>query len=467
MHRTLLSKTIAFSAFVLSASIALPLAASQTVSETAKQAIEYNPEVQDTWYRFQGSEYDLDSARAGYRPTIDLNANYGREIRSGSGWSAGTKSPFNGGRAEVSLVQMLYDGFQTSGSVASAEQSRIANYFQLVQQTQNTALDAYAAHLDVVRGRQLVELAEQNLKEHRKVFRQIQMSSNAGVGNNADLDQITGRLSLAHANLITSRSDLNAIESRYMRVVGAMPPAELSTPQESPVPYTAGQAFARALRDNPQFLSSLYRIKASEADVDASKSGYHPRVNLTARYGSQDYDDRGLDNSRTDGRIAIELHYNLYNGGRDKAAIKSAYNRVNQSKAQRDSACTSVRQNLQVAYQDTVTYKDQIPVLEQHKQASNRVRQAYKDQFLIGRRSLLDVLDAENEYFQASRALVQAELDYALATARTQNAMGTLLQTLGIMRDDLPSLSELGADAIAVDPNTACPTSEIVLTRAD
>jgi len=458
MSRSPSKRRIALSVLICSHLSATPALSAQVVSETASQAIEFSPEVRTSWYSFQGTGDDLDTARAGYRPTLDFYANYGREIRTGSGWSTGTQSPFNGGRAELSFVQMLYDGFQTSGNVASAQGTRLVSYFQLIEQVQDTVLNAVTAHLDVVRHRQLVQLAENNLNEHRKVYRQIELSSGAGVGNNADLDQITGRLALAHANLITARNSLRDVETRYQRVVGSMPPEDLLPPEPLTMPSSSTQALHSALKGNPGFLASLYRIQASEGSVKASKSGYHPELNLTATYGSQDYDDLGLDNSRTDGRIALELHYNLYNGGRDKAAIRKAYNGVNQSKAQRDSACTDVRQNIQVAYEDARKFQDQIPVLRQHLESTDRVRQAYKDQFLIGRRSLLDVLDAEDEYFQASRSLVNAEADYTLATAEIEAASGKLLSDLGIMKEDLPTLADLDAERIPVDPETACPS---------
>ncbi|MGL6253242.1 MAG: OmpA family protein, partial [Billgrantia desiderata] len=82
---------------------------------------------------------------------------------------------------------------------------------------------------------------------------------------------------------------------------------------------------------------------------------------------------------------------------------------------------------------------------------------AYQQQFDIGQRTLLDVLDSENEYFEASRAYANAQYDIALADARTLAAMGQLMQALGVMRDDMPSLAELGSDGVALDPSVVCP----------
>ncbi|MCC5881061.1 MAG: OmpA family protein, partial [Halomonas sp.] len=85
------------------------------------------------------------------------------------------------------------------------------------------------------------------------------------------------------------------------------------------------------------------------------------------------------------------------------------------------------------------------------------VRGAYQQQFDIGQRTLLDVLDSENEYFEASRAYANAQYDIALADARTLAAMGQLMQALGVMRDDMPTLAELGSDGVALDPSVLCP----------
>lgn len=455
--RTRLQRFLAASGLVCLISSFHSFASAQTVTETAQQALAFSPEIQNLWHSFLGTEDDLESAEAGYRPTLDFYANYGREYRSGSGWTSGTKSPFNGGRAEIEFVQMLYDGFLTTGRVENAESRQLASYFQLLQQAQDTALQSYSAHLDVTRARQLLQLASENLEAHRRVYRQIQQSSEAGVSNSADLDQITGRLSLAHANVISARQNLQTIQSRYRRVVGIPASQNLQTPDLLELPESLEQARRNALEQNPEFLTALYQIQASEASVDASRSGFHPKLDFTARYGVQDYDDRGLDNSKSDGRIALELHYNLYNGGRDRAAVKKAYTEVNRAKANRDNVCYSVRQNVEVAWQELQKATEQLPVLRQHMESAGRVRRAYQEQFLVGRRSLLDVLDAENEHFQASQSYINAKYDQLEAAARMKATIGTLLSSLNVVRKDLPALSEITDNAIVVKADSACP----------
>jgi len=148
---------------------------------------------------------------------------------------------------------------------------------------------------------------------------------------------------------------------------------------------------------------------------------------------------------------------NLYRGGSDLASFRAASDRVEEAINERQIACTNVRQTTQIAYNDTQRLREQLQYLNQHRQSMDRVRGAYQQQFDIGQRTLLDVLDSENEYFEASRAYVNAQYDIALADARTLAAMGQLMQALEVRNDDIPSLAELGNDGVEINPDVICP----------
>src|SRR5690606_891428 len=124
-------------------------------------------------------------------------------------------------------------------------------------------------------------------------------------------------------------------------------------------------------------------------------------------------------------------------------AIRRSLEEVNQARDQRDQACVDLRQSTQVAYNDSRRIGEQLLSLEQHRRSSDKVRIAYSEQFNIGQRTLLDVLDAENEFFQASRAHVSAMSELTIARARTLAAMGRLLPALGIVREGLDLLDNV------------------------
>lgn len=425
------------------------------------RAFSYNPAVRAAWHAFSASASDIDFASAGWRPVVNFNASYGFENRDWDNYDG--KTNFSGASAGLTLTQSIYDGLRTSSEVKRFEAAQLVRYFELLDQIEGTTLQAIVAFLDVLRHRELVSLAEQNLERHIEVFNQIETSAAAGVARRADLEQISGRLSLAEANLITEQANLHDVSARYLRIFGELPaynllPVEI---EKSFLPGNIRTALREAYQSNPAFHAALRNIEAQQAAVDTSRSDFRPRVNLAARLNSRDNDDQGFSNRRNDGQVAIEFTYNLYNGGRDTASLQRSLEEVNIAKSQRDTACTNLRQNLQIALNDNARIVSQLPRLNQHMISSDAVRTAYKNQFDIGQRTLLDVLDSENEYFQAAIAYTNALFDNDIAAARALSEMGSLLPALNIVKSGLPSLSDLGASTFQVDANSACPDVDV------
>ena len=361
---------------------------------------------------------------------------------------------------------MLYDGFRTSNTVERFERIQLIRYFELLSQTEQTALDASIAFLDVQKFKELVTLAEENLQEHESVYQQIEQSVGAGVARAADLEQISGRLSLAQSNVLTEYANLHDVTARYLRVVGELPVNDIKQAKldEQNVPISINQALDIAYKNSPAFYASLYNIEAQEANAQAQKAAFHPNVDLSARYGTQDRDELGLNETRTEARVGIDITYNLYNGGLDSANLEQAYQDVNIAKYQRDQACVDIRQSLQIAYHNVNNIEQKLPTLESYKNSSNRVKIAYRDQFDIGQRTLLDVLDAENEAFQSNRSYIVAQYDRQTAILTMLNEMGKLLPALNVMSDKYPTLTELTDDPIVHNAQNICPSYDVAAT---
>ena len=440
----------------------------QATSESAmpltyvsSKAIENNPEVQEAWHAFKSSIYGVDAARSGYLPSVDVSASAGYERRN-----YGVEEEYNRNTAELSVTQMLYDGFRTSNTVDRFKRIQLIRYFELITQTEQTALEASIALLDVQKFKELVQLAEANLQEHESVYQQIEQSVSAGVARAADLEQISGRLSLAQSNVLTEYANLHDVSARYLRVVGELPLQEIKQADlnEDNIPISVNQALSIAYKNSPTFYASLYNIEAQKANAEAQKAAFHPNVDLSARYGSQDRDELGQNETRTEARVGIDISYNLYNGGLDSANLKQAYQDINIAKYQRDQACIDIRQSLQIAYHNVTILEQKLPALDQHRASSTKVKIAYKDQFDIGQRTLLDVLDAENESFQSTRSYIVALYDRQSAILTMLKEMGKLLPALNVMSDQYPSIEDLTDDPIIHDAQNICPTYDVATT---
>ena len=433
---------------------------STDIQQAVRQAITTNPEVQAAWNGFNASGHDIDVARGNYLPSIDASAGIGREYREGDPNSDGS---YETSFAELTLNQMIYDGFATRSEVERLDRARLVRYYELLGASENVALEAVRAYLDVSRYREMVSLAQDNYADHLRVFNQIEERVGSGAGRGVDLEQISGRLALAESNLMTEASNLHDVTVRYQRIVGDLPAEHLAPVPafDDRLPPSVAQAVEMAFQGNPEFHAAIENIESVRAEQEGARAGFHPRLDLRGRTGMYDSNDGNYDEYGRRDRHRIELvaSMNLYRGGSDLASFRAASDRVEQAIDQRELACTNVRQTTQIAFNDTQRLREQIRYLNEHRQSIDRVRGAYQQQFDIGQRTLLDVLDSENEYFDASRAYANAQYDIALADARTLASMGQLMQTLGVMRDDMPTLAELGSSGVELDADALCPVT--------
>ncbi|MFD2198725.1 TolC family outer membrane protein [Halomonas beimenensis] len=431
---------------------------SANLQGVVQEAIATNPEVQAAWREFQASGHDRRAAWGNYLPSADVNAGVGREDREND-----ARGSYDTDYAELTLTQMLYDGFATQSEVERLDRAQLVRYYELLGASEDIALEAVRAYLDVQRYRELVRLAQDNYRQHLEVFNQIEQRVMSGAGRRVDLEQISGRLALAESNLMTEASNLHDVTARYQRIVGELPAASLAPAPSlgDSLPGDVAQALDLAFQGSPDFHAAIENIAASRAERQGTQAAFQPRLDLVGRTGTYKDGDTGsiLSPDQRQDRHSIELvaSMNLYRGGSDLASFRAATDRVEQAIHLREKACTDVRQTTQIAYNDTRRLREQLAYLNEHRQSTNRVRGAYQQQFDIGQRTLLDVLDTENEYFEASRAYVNAQYDVALADARTLAAMGRLTQVLDVRRDDVPTLAELGSDGVSLDPETLCP----------
>lgn len=429
--------------------------AAVTLQDAVKTAVSNNPEVQARWHTFLSAKSEQDAARGGYFPRVDLTTGIGRDSVTQPNQSSTTLTRRG---AVLSFNQMLYDGFSTREEVARLAYAKLVRYYEVLDASETTALETARAYLDVLRYRELSALAEENYLQHEQVFNQIQQRVGAGVGRRVDFEQAGGRLALAQSNMLTEASNLNDVSARYLRLVGELPPDDMEKPAlyKEGIPESPEEALKQAYQGSPVFNAAIENVRSAQAEARGRQANFHPRVDLRA---SKDigYNDNGISGRREEQVIELVLNYNLFRGGSDQARVRQYAERLKVAKDLRDKACRDVRQTLTIAYNDTESLSRQLGFLDQHQLSIEKAREAYRKQYDIGQRTLLDLLDTENEYFQARRAYANASYDRALAYLRTQAGMGNLLAALQVGRDNLPTLKELGQDRWNVDPDSQCP----------
>lgn len=442
---------------LLASCLMLNAASAQSPREFALTVIETNPQIQASWYEFLAASQDLRQARGSYLPSVDLSATTGRVDQENA------PDDYTRTQAQLSVTQLLFDGFRVRREVGQAHQYQLIRYYELLDNAEQVVMEGMGAYYDNIRYRQLVELAQDNLNNHQRVYGQIQDRVRTGLSTNADLSQITGRQALAESNLMTETSNLHDVTQRYLRLSGTLPSqsAPAGAMLNVNLPSNVNDVLGRAYTNSPAFHAAVTGIEAADQGVELRRSRYMPTVEVRARHTHNDnlygVDRTGLNNGNAyENVVELVVNYNLFRGNSDRAATRAAYERANRARALRDQACVDLRQNASIAFNNVRTLETQLNTLITHRDNAIAVADAYQEQWSIGQRGLLDVLDAQNESFQARRAVVHAEHDLMIARLQTLAVTGELLSTLGVSRSDMPSLSDLNARPVEVDPAYAC-----------
>ncbi|MFN2382245.1 MAG: TolC family protein, partial [Guyparkeria sp.] len=178
--------------------------------------------------------------------------------------------------AEISLTQMIYDGFFTRSEVERLDNAELVRFYELLGSAEDIALEALTAYQDVLRQRELVDLARENYEEHLDVKAQVDESSRAGVARGADLEQINARVALSESNLVNEISNLHDVSARYLRIVGQSPADRLApiSLDDSALAPDVAEALKLAYEGNPSFRAALRDIESSRAAVQSERSAY-------------------------------------------------------------------------------------------------------------------------------------------------------------------------------------------------
>lgn len=405
-----------------------------TLQEAVDATVKTNPDVLAAVHERQAVSKEVDQAKAGYYPTLDLQVGTGWEMTDNPSTRGSGKGEVHLNRDEARLDarQMLFDGMETKNEVERQEARTNSRAFSVFSSAENTGLDAVEAYLNVLRRQHLVELAQTNLEAHQRTHDQIMLRSERGVGRKADMDQSLGRLALAEANLMSEQSNLRDAETSYIRVVG-MEPDTLSQPDSpiSLIPQTRDEAIAAAVDNHPTLRLAAFDVESAQAQHATAKAPFYPDLHL--ELGTRaDHDIDGQEGKDKDLYAMLRLRYNLANGGRDTARREETAFLINQAAEIRNNTHRQVEESVRLSWNAWETVKRQMSFRRQHVESSEKSRDAYQQQFSLGQRTLLDLLDSENEVFSARTALVNTQYDEMFAMYRILNSMGMLLQGLNV-----------------------------------
>jgi adhesin transport system outer membrane protein len=402
-----------------------------SINDAIQQAVRTNPSISEAAANRRATESELRQNQGTLLPQVRLEAKIGSEKFDYrvSPPPTGNDQWHNSREAGIVVRQLLFDGFASLNEIWRQAARVDAAAARVLERSELIALDAAEAYIDVVRYLRLVALAQENLAAHRRIFSNVNARYSGGRAGEGDLQQAQERVDAAAAALAGFRQTLEDSRAKYRRSVG-LEPYNLRFPGRlRAMPRSRDDALAAALRYNPT-------IKAAQSDADAAKYGFHssagafmPTVSLEGRahHGINVGQFLGERNEYSGKFVAS---WDIFRGGqtlwrRNEMAERYIEQTQRHARLQRDAF-----ESIDKAWAARTITNDRIAALARQAEADRRVIAAYSKEYELGQRSLIDLLNAQNQLFNASVSLVSAQGVAVFADYQLLAAMGHLLEYL-------------------------------------
>lgn len=430
----------------LSVALCTPALAARDASINLKDSVEamlrYNNSLKAIQENRSAAGHDVDRAKAGYGPRVDLTLRGGVGKLSDSttrSYGYDEVSPY--GSTSLLITQPLWDGRLTRGRVREAEATYRSLEHRVLDNANSLALDAIIAHVDVLRRQQIYKLAQDNVARHEEILEKARAREAQGVDTLADVSQAQSRLARAHSTLTEARASLRIGEDTYTRLTRhpAVNLGQVSMP--GGMYKDAGAVLEAARKGNPKVAAYMEDVKAATAVREQARSAYSPSLSIEAGPSYSDRDGRSELWTAEVG-VAAVVRWNLFNSGADVANSKAAAARIRQSRRVLYDYMDDLKLNVEETWTQYLSAQQQLDFYTEAIGYNKTTRNAYEEQFIMGQRSLLDVLDAENELFNSSTQAATAWGNTMIAAYRMKALAGELLPGLGINPDILKAVPE-------------------------
>ena len=407
-----------------------------TLRDAVAIGVATNPEVGIVDNNRRATDEELRQAQSLYRPSIDFRADTGIEYSDDPATRGGlddddTETMWRYDTS-LTLTQMLFDGWETKYENLRQQARVLSASHRVREAAELTGLAVVEAYLDVMRQRELLRIARQNVADHVTILEQIGDSADAGRSTQADNEQAKARMASARAIEASVRESLRLAEASYIQQVGDTPP-DLIMPDVPVDALTADvdQEVKIALAQSPTLDIFEADINVAHAEFEGTKAVFYPQLDfqLNGRNGN---DLNGVDGRDTSASALLVMNWNLYRGGGDTARVREHISREAQAKESRVKAARGVETDVRQTWARMVSAGERARQFTAQAAANTEVVKAYKDQFDLNRRTLLDVLDGQNELFVSQSNAINAEFLEMFAVYRLLALKGELMKTMGV-----------------------------------
>lgn len=392
-----------------------------SLSGIIKEALTHQPSINADKQALSAAEEVITQAKAGYMPTVDLRASVGRDnFRRSFGInslnplaSSGTISTT---RSDPSVIirQILFDGNATSSRVARARSQQQQARGTLGITTDTAILDAATAAIDIRRLQRLLRIADNNIRFHQSMKEKVAEIVQAGAAPISDLYQVDSRLQDTFVTKSNIQSDLEVAKAKFIEVVGKEAPDQIKRIKLPAylIPDSIEMAVRMAIDNNNAIKVAKSNVQIAESTNKESSSKLVPTITLELE-GEKDRNMSATTGSQGRLTAMVVARHNLFNGGADLAKSRETIKRLSESHARLGLSLRQIERTVRTSYAEHKNALSKSAHLTKLIKEKRNIRNAYLNEFIVAKRSLIDNLDSANDVFitEATRTTVDATAD--------------------------------------------------------
>ncbi|MBU8911474.1 MAG: TolC family outer membrane protein [Desulfobacterales bacterium] len=398
-----------------------------SLNEILEDVIKTNPEILEAQDIYRSVVEERSIATSGYRPTIGAELSTGPEVTDGRDTNY-TREELWASRATLYARQNIFNGGKTAAFTEETDARILAAAYEVITVANRVFLETSEAYINVLEARELLEFSKENVMTQEKILGQVKEKTTAGFTRVSDLSNSKARLSLAKGNYISTQQDLSHAIVKFHRQLGRlMQPEQFVMPKPAfKLPDTVEKTVDMALRHHPALEVAKYNIHARKYAYEKAEADYWPTLDLELK--AEGWNDVNGDNGHTRKDSAmLKLSYVFYDGGVRAGEKGKKYNYLRKEYQRAYTERRNVNQAVRLAWNIYEAEEFKKDFLNDHVDLSAETLSAFKDEYYAGRRTLLDILDMENEYNAAKIANTESEYMNLVAYYRIFQATGVLI----------------------------------------
>jgi outer membrane protein len=403
-----------------------------TLSEALAATYSYQPALQAERAKLRATDENIPTALAGWRPTVILQgqAGYGDGTSRAYSFVDGLylKTPLQRdlATATATITQPVYTGGKVQATVNHAKNADMAERANLIVQEEQSFSDTVNAYVGVIQAQQLLQL---NVNNEQVLAKQLQATNDrfrVGEITRTDVAQAEAALAGASASRETAEGNLQTARATYQKVIGFQAPADLVEPQPLRLPVKSAQdVAAMASANNPNVIMALFNNAAAKDQIDIAFSQLMPQVSLQGQLFQQN--NAAAPNAQANGYlVTANVSVPIYQGGSEYSGVRQA--RQSQQQASRlvdDSRRTAV-QNAVQAWETLIAARASADSTRAAIRANEVALEGVEREAIVGSRTTLDVLNAEQALLNSQTTLVQNLAQLITASYGVADAIGRL-----------------------------------------